>query len=56
MYIPNHRGKTPGEIVEIELYDSASYLFRGIAWLDFHKRTRKFSSLHYACIEARQGI
>jgi hypothetical protein len=56
MYIPNHRGKSPEEIVEIEFYDSASYLFRAMSWLDYHKRTRQFSSLLYACIEARQGF
>lgn len=26
-----------------------------MSWLDYHKRTRQFSSLLYACIEARQG-
>lgn len=56
MYIPNHRGKSPEEIVEIEFYNSASYLFRAMSWLDYHKRTRQFSSLLYACIEARQGF
>jgi hypothetical protein len=56
MNIPNYIGKNPEEIAALDCYDSASYLFRAMAWLDYHKRTNKFSSLLYACIEARQGI
>ncbi|AEJ01261.1 hypothetical protein Nit79A3_1429 [Nitrosomonas sp. Is79A3] len=56
MYIPNYIGKSPDEIIGIDLFDSASYLYRSMAWLDYHKRTKKFSSLLYACAEGRNGI
>lgn len=56
VFIPNYKNKSPLEIAEIDFFDSASYFYRGMAWLDFHNRTRKFSSLLYACAEARHGI
>lgn len=56
MYIPNHVGKNPNEIADIDSFDSASYLYRSMAWLDYHKRSKKFSSLLYACAEGRHGI
>lgn len=56
MDTPNYKNKSPVEIAEINFFDSASYFYRGMAWLDYHKRTHKFSSLLYACAEARHGI
>lgn len=56
MNIPNYIGKSPNEILATEFFDSASYLYRGMAWLDYHKRTKQFSALIYACAEGRHGI
>lgn len=56
MNIPNYIGKNPSEILAVEFFDSASYLYRGMAWLDYHKRTKQFSPLIYACVEGRHGI
>ncbi len=56
MNIPNYIGKEPAEIARFDSFDSGNYIYRAMAWLDYHKRTNIFSSLLYACIEARQGI
>ncbi len=56
MNIPNHIGKDPNYILGIDSFDSANYIYRSMLWLDYHKRTRTYSSLLYACAEARQGI
>jgi hypothetical protein len=56
MEIPNYIGKNLDEILGIESFDAAGYFYRSMAWLDYHKRTGKFSSLLYACIEGRCGI
>ncbi|MES2489820.1 MAG: hypothetical protein V4607_08505 [Pseudomonadota bacterium] len=56
MNIPTHIGKSASEILETPFFDSASYLFRGMAWLDYHKRKNQFSAIIYACAEGRHGI
>lgn len=56
MKIPSHIGKTPEEIVRVEHFDSAGYLFKSMAWLDYFTRVRSFSPLLYACADARHGI
>lgn len=56
MNIPNHIGKSPEEILTFSSCDSASYLYRSMAWLNYHERTQLYTSFLYACAEARQGI
>jgi len=56
MHIPSHIGKTPEEIIDIEYFDSAGYLFKSMAWLDYFTRGHNFSPLLYACADARHGI
>lgn len=56
MNIPSHIGKTPEEIIRVEYFDSAGYLFKSMAWLDYYTRVRNFSPLLYACADARHGI
>lgn len=56
MRIPSHVGKSPEEIIGIEYFDSAGYLFKSMAWLDYFARVRNFSPLLYACADSRHGI
>ncbi|SRR6266498_4613947 len=57
MYVPNHIGRTPEEIITEKSYlDSVGYLFRAVSWLDYFRRVDHFPTLLYACIEGRCGI
>ena len=56
MRIPSHIGKSPEEILAIPYFDSAGYLFKAMAWLDYFTRARNFSPLLYACADSRHGI
>jgi hypothetical protein len=56
MNIPSHIGKSGDEIVAIKYFDSAGYFFKSMAWLDHFDRSKNFSSLAYACADARHGI
>jgi len=54
---PSHVSRTADEIVNDKLvFDSAGYLYRAMSWLDYFEKQSQFTSLMYACIEARVGI
>jgi len=54
---PSHCGRSADEIIgEKVYYDSVGYLYRAVSWLDHFERTPRFTTLLYACIEARMGV
>ena len=54
---PSHRDRDADQILGEKLYyDSVGYLYRAVSWLDHFERTPRFTTLLYACIEARMGI
>ena len=57
MIAPNHRNRTPKEIISKQIYHNASGLmFRAMSWLDVADRSGHFAAFHYACIDARLAI
>jgi hypothetical protein len=50
-------GHTADEIVANEVVDiSTWHIFQAVSWLDYAKRERRPSALHYAAFELRYGI
>jgi hypothetical protein len=56
MQIVDFRDKSADQILESKRCLAGDYLFRSMAWIDYHKRNRSYPPLLYACVEARQGI
>lgn len=54
---PTYRNRVADHILGERLYyDSAGHLYRAASWLDHCERAPRFTTLCYACIEARLGI
>ena len=57
MTAPNHRNRTPQEIISENIFhDTRGFMFRAVSWLDMADQTRRFTAFHYACIDARLAI
>ena len=54
---PVHKGRSADQILNEHIYfDSVGYFFRSVSWADYYKRHQSFSSIIYACADARLGI
>jgi hypothetical protein len=54
---PEFKNRTPEQIVTEEIdFDSVTYIYRALSWLDIARRDRNAVALHYAALEVRMGI
>lgn len=57
MRAPDFTNRDPVEIISEKLYfDSLGFVYRGLSWLDYAKRTTSVIALQYAALETRQAI
>ncbi|WP_062065780.1 hypothetical protein [Cellvibrio sp. OA-2007] len=56
MLVPVYKGRSAEEILSDHVYfDSAGYFYRAMSWIDYYHRNRTFTSIIYACADARLG-
>jgi len=57
MAAPQYENQFPNQIVDSKRhFDSAWFIWKSLAWLDYAKRNANISALQYAAPELRQGI
>lgn len=57
MHKPDFTNREPVDIITERLFfDSAGFVYRGLSWLDYAKRTGSAITLQYAALETRQAI
>lgn len=57
MLVPIYKGRSAEEILNDRIYfDSVGYFYRAMSWIDYYRRHRTFTSMIYACTDARLGI
>lgn len=57
MQIPDFKNRQPLDIISEKLFhDSAGFVYRGLSWLDYAKRTSSVTTLLYSALETRLAI
>lgn len=57
MLVPIYKGRSAEEILSDRVYfDSVGYFYRAMSWIDYYDRHKTFTSMIYACTDARLGI